>query len=221
MTRTSVSARHGGAAAMLIVLAFAAASCADAEPPTLTPGETASPVPTPTRTATAQLSTYASSLSELVGLSDLAIVASAGKSTTSYSEGGDPALPTTYQQFVASEVLWGSGGESVIVSMSGGLVMTGDGQQYVLQMEDQPPYRQGSTQLLLLMGPFEDDSYVVIGGSQGRFEVLPDGSLDSTVEKPESGSIEAQITDLSKDEAIKRLLELRGAPESPASETQR
>ena len=151
----------------------------------------------PVRIADAELTTSAVNLLDLVTNASAAVLATANTSTQD-ANAVDPSLVMTHQTFTVNASLWGSlgTGDSFQVAFTGGVVDLPDQDPYLLELDGQPQFNEGSQYLLLLTDTTPSGEYFVFGGSQGRYELV-DGLLQAVPGAAEDGSIELQLDGLS------------------------
>lgn len=125
----------------------------------------------PVHVTSADLSSGVASVEELREVGQVGVIATA---TTSIQipEPVDPEIVYTKQTFEINRTLWGSNLDTHLdVTFTGGTV-DGESGSYLLQLEGQPQFESGRQYLLVLLGPAEDGTYMVLGGAQGRYEVV-------------------------------------------------
>lgn len=158
----------------------------------------------PVRTAQADLASGARSLAELVRVSNGVVRAKAGGSIQT-TDPQDARLVYTHQRFEVLRVYRGSigPGEQITAFFTGGRVDEG-ASPYMLQLEGQPQFDRGAEYLLFLLGPRGDGEYFVVGGSQGRYQVV-DERLLAVRGTAEAGSVQASLDGLTVAEAMRAL----------------
>ncbi|MDR1386133.1 MAG: hypothetical protein LBJ44_00790 [Propionibacteriaceae bacterium] len=153
---------------VLLGLAGCGASSGQFEQPASTP--------LPVRVAYADLASGATSVEELATQSQLAILATAGGANQEPNK-VDPTIVATIQSFSTDKVVWGKDpGRYFEVKFTGGVVSDDLDRPYILQLDGQPQFNEGQQYFLILLGPSPDGTYMVLGGPQGRYEVI-DGRL--------------------------------------------
>ena len=156
----------------------------------------------PTRVAHAELASGVSSADELSSRADVVVRARAiGK--THLSDKNQPDLAFTRQKFQVEEVIGGDIKKSQFeVFFTGGPVESSTG-AYMLEVEGQPQFEKGDEYLLYLLGPRDvDGAYILLGGSQGRYEINGE-DLAAVPGAAKSGSVEKAIAGLTVSEAAK------------------
>lgn len=165
------------------------------------------PAGAPTRVVHADLASGAGSIDDLATKGQLAVIATAGRSTQTPNS-TDPTAVSTTQEFAVRRLVWGAEKASAIrVSFTGGIVAQGKGAPYELQVDGQPPFETGHDYLLILLGPAPDGTYMVLGGPQGRYEVA--GDTVRAVEGTAGDPVISRLDGTSLSATLEHLLSLR------------
>lgn len=184
--------------ASAVVVALAVSGCA----PATENAEGRLSAPLETRTASADLATGAVDLDSMLAEDIEVVRATAGASTHSANK-TDPTVPETHQEFTTLEAVRGEAPDKFTVELTGGEAADDHG-KYVLELEGQPQFKEGSEYLLVLFGPLENGEYWTFGGAQGRYDVV-DGVVRATEGSADSDPIIAKLDGLKLEEAEKLL----------------
>ena len=130
----------------------------------------------PVHIVRADLASGVLSVEGLAEHGQLAVLATA-QSSRQESNTVDPAIVATIQLFTVDEVVWGEVSEtSIEVEFTGGIVNDAAEGPYLLELEGQPQFSEQQQYFLVLLGANPDGTYMLLGGPQGRYEVI-DGRL--------------------------------------------
>jgi hypothetical protein len=158
----------------------------------------------------ADLVSGVTSLEELVTVSQIGVIATA-QTSKQEPNAVDPTIVATIQSFTIDEIVWGKISQSSLeVKFTGGVVDRHDG-RYLLQLEGQPQFRKGNQYFLVLLGPSPDGTYMLLGGPQGRYDVV-NGRLFAVEGTEVTDSVIASLNGAELRAVTKELATIAAAP---------